>query len=114
MTGQQQETRSAKDAGDLQVASAYVLGPSVDLLTVEHIRQELLAALERAAGSRATLSVDASHVECLTTPGAQLLVAASRYAAEHGQSFRVSARSTVVDSVFNDLGLTSYLDEWRT
>jgi len=89
-------------------AATVVLDSVIDLVTVDHLREQLLPAI----AADGTVVVDAHAVECLTTPGVQLLLAASRSAAECGQRFHLINPSETVVNVFGELGLSAMIEEW--
>lgn len=72
----------------------------------------LKAALQQAVSGGQPLTVKASAVERLSTPCAQVLVAAQRAMVAANLGFKLSEPSDPFIDAFNDLGLFPVLKQW--
>jgi chemotaxis protein CheX len=78
-----------------------VLPPLLDLPGAEPLCRELLA---RMLAAEPTV-LDGSQVTRVSTPSAQVLVAARRSAEARGLSFKLNAPSNVLTEALTDLGI---------
>jgi chemotaxis protein CheX len=110
--------------GDLKLAPAKKRGPKVlpgpkpepavsmlpqilDLTGARPLRDSLAGLL-----SRGTVVLDASAVERMSTPCAQVLLAAGRAAGPAGTAFKITNPSTVFRTALADLGLWAEFSNW--
>ncbi len=88
--------------------ASFSLPPVLDLLQATKLHEALLGAL--AAGQAVCL--DGTEVERLTTPAAQVLMAAGAEAARRHLAFSLRNPSAALASGFTCLGLEQTLVEW--
>ncbi|MBF0335411.1 MAG: STAS domain-containing protein [Alphaproteobacteria bacterium] len=72
----------------------------------------LADGLRAALGAGDGLTIDASAVERLSTPAAQVLLAAARSCEQADRPFRVRRPAAAFTAALTDLGLASSLKEW--
>ena len=89
-------------------SSVIDLDADLDLVAATALKEQLL----EASGQGGAVTVDASSVERLTTPCAQVLVAAARSLAEQDRPFALKSPSEAFVSAFADLGLDAVLQQW--
>ena len=75
------------------------LPPALDITQAHRLRDNILALL-----GQQSISLDASDVERMSTPCAQVLLAAGRSAAAGGVPYRILNASAVFRSALADLG----------
>lgn len=74
--------------------------------------QPLVDSLRHGLGTSADVTVQADAVERVSTACVQALLAASRHAAESGQSFIIAKPSEALAEACDDLGLSAWLKQW--
>lgn len=104
------------DAQDIGALVQAALGPGdaggllpdiLDFTQAQPLRDTLTMLLNAGA-----LMLDASAVERMSTPCAQVLLAAGRTAASSGASFKILNASAAFRTALADLGLQSEFDNW--
>jgi len=104
------ETTSG-DAAAIAAAQAesvvHVLPQMLDLVQASHLRDDMV----RVAGETNTV-LDAAAVERMSTPCAQILIAAGRAAQATGKSFKITNASDVFRAGIADLGLQAEFSNW--
>ena len=95
-----QPAKSADDAGSL-------LPQILDFTQAQPLRDTMAVLL-----SGETLELDASAVERMSTPCAQVLLATGRAAASAGASFKILNASTAFRTAIADLGLQPEFKNW--
>jgi anti-anti-sigma regulatory factor len=98
------EVRSAK----IQASSISELPQILDLTYANSLRDILTALM----GGGSAVILDAAAVERMSTPCAQVLLAAGRAFASSGQSCRILNASGVFRTALVDLGLERAFSEW--
>jgi anti-anti-sigma regulatory factor len=86
----------------------HVLPDCLDLTRAQELRDELSAALLRGT----PLQIDASAVERLSTPCAQVLLAAGRAAAAGPAPLSITDPSDAFRAALADLGLQAEFSSW--
>jgi anti-anti-sigma regulatory factor len=84
-----------------------MLAEVLDLAQATSLR-DVMATLLRGDA----VILDAGAVERMSTPCAQVLLAAARAAESAGLRFTISNASAAFQTAFADLGLQSEFDEW--
>ncbi len=93
--------------GEIAEAAPTSLPPILDLTFAKPLRDSLTALF---GGS--VVDLDAGAVERMSTPCAQVLLAAGRAAVSMGISFRIMNASTVFRTALADLGLERAFSDW--
>ena len=88
-------------------SSAIYLDADLDLTAAAALKKQLLGAVEQGA----LVHVDASSVERITTPCAQVLVAAARSLSNQGGGLVVKSPSEPFVSAFSELGLNEVMQQ---
>ena len=83
---------------------------TVDMRSAQDLKDQLTAALV----SDPVLRLDGSQTTHVTTPGVQVLLAASQSAKSSGGRITLTRSSEALDAAFLELGLASELAEWGT
>ncbi|CCD85464.1 conserved protein of unknown function, putative anti-sigma factor antagonist [Bradyrhizobium sp. ORS 285] len=99
-------TTEPDDAGDMPRAP-YALPQMLDLTQAAQLREEMIRI---AADS--SIVLDASGVGRMSTPCAQILLAAARSAQAANKPFRITQASELFRAAIIDLGLQHELDKW--
>ena len=86
----------------------FVLPEALSIHTVESVA----ATLQEMVVPPYRLTVDVSHVEVMTTPGAQLLLALGTTLAQCGGGLTLHQPSAALIDTFQQLGLASQLESW--
>jgi anti-anti-sigma regulatory factor len=87
----------------------FTLPATITIDNIESLAKDLLALnIENGA----TLTLDASHTEIITTPGAQLLIALDKSLTNKCGKLIVYQPKDVLMTVFKSLGLEHYLTKW--
>jgi chemotaxis protein CheX len=112
MTETSSETASsaaagAQIAGSAEDRSPHVLHQMLDLVQASHLRDAMIGM----SGAGAIL-LDAAAVERMSTPCAQILLAAGRAAGAAGRPFKITNASEVFRAAIADLGLQSDFSNW--
>lgn len=89
--------------------ASFLLPAVVDISTVGEIYEALKLVVQESA----TVKVDASKVERITTSGVQLLLSAERTLNQGGGALMLADASDAFVSVLGGLGLRCKLDEWK-
>jgi chemotaxis protein CheX len=79
----------------------------LDFTQAQPLRETMTTLLNAGA-----LMLDASAVERMSTPCAQVLLATGRTAASSGASFKILNASAAFQTALADLGLQSEFDNW--
>ncbi len=79
----------------------------LDITQARPLRDNLLALL-----GQQSITLDASSIDRMSTPCAQILLAAGRSAAGRGVPFRILNASAVFRSALTDLGLQPEFSKW--
>jgi chemotaxis protein CheX len=87
--------------------AAHALANMLDLTQASHLRDEML----RLAGEPGIV-LDAAGVERMSTPCAQILLAAGRTARASEKSFKITNASEVFRTAITDLGLQAEFGNW--
>jgi chemotaxis protein CheX len=104
------------DAQDIDALVQAALGPGdagsllpaiLDFSQAQPLRETMTTLLNAGA-----LTLDASAVERMSTPCAQVLLATGRTAASSGASFKILNASAVFRTALAELGLQSEFDNW--
>lgn len=74
--------------------------------------QQLLEEINANIDNYSTFSVDASEVERIGTPGAQVLISLNEYCRQHNFKINVTKPSPQFIAAFRDLGLDVHVQEW--
>jgi anti-anti-sigma regulatory factor len=74
--------------------------------------QPLVDSLRHGFGTSENVLVQADAVERVSTACVQALLAASRHAADAGQTFIIAQPSEVLAEACDDLGLSAWLKQW--
>ena len=74
--------------------------------------QPLVDSLRHGMGTSENVLVQAEGVERVSTACVQALLAASRQAADAGQTFVIANPSEVLAEACDDLGLSAWLKQW--
>jgi anti-anti-sigma regulatory factor len=96
------ETRSA------QSDISFALPP---MMTIETAEAVAAVFKELPIAEEMILTLDASHVERLTTPGIQIILSLEKTLAEHGGTLVVNGRQESFVHVFQDMGLQRLLSK---
>jgi anti-anti-sigma regulatory factor len=111
-----QATRSnmAREQHDVNTASAQDQMPTLlpqllDIVQAQSLRDELVRLL-----GMGSLTLDASAVDRMSTPSAQVLLAAGRAAVAAGLGFQIIKASDVFRTALADLGLQAEFKNWMT
>ena len=102
----------AKGANDVAILSSHdpdsnSLPQMLDLPQAKSLKDDLVRLLERGA-----VVLDASAVERMSTPSAQVLLAACRAATAAGTEFQIVNASEVFQTALADLGLQAEFKNW--
>ena len=95
----------SEDAGQARLG----LPSDLDLAMAQPLVDSLRHGLGTTTG---TVVVQADAVERVSTACVQALLAASRHAADKGQTFIIAQPSEVLAEACDDLGLTAWLKQW--
>jgi len=106
----QETTTTPQNDAAGTAAGAVVLPAILDMRAVLDLHTQLQAAVERAGD----LPLDASAVERMSTPCAQVLLATDKTLAGlgSGHALRLVAASAAFEDTFRDLGYGAVLDKW--
>jgi anti-anti-sigma regulatory factor len=85
----------------------HLLPQMLDLVQATHLRDDMM----RLAGAGGLL-LDASAVERMSTPCAQVLLAAARAAQASKESFKITNASETFRTAIAELGLQSEFSNW--
>jgi len=91
----------------LQHPTAHQLPPVLDIVQAQGLRDDMVRLLQGGA-----MVLDAGAVERMSTPCAQVLMAAGRAAATSGSRLQIVNCSTVFVSALADLGLQTEFKDW--
>ena len=91
-------------------SKAIVLPSVLDLLAADSLRARLVAAV----GERAPIVLAAGDVERMSTPCAQVLLAAARTAEMAGISMHIDNASRGFIDALDDLGLRGTFEKWMS
>jgi chemotaxis protein CheX len=94
-------------AGPAGAGGAHLLPQMLDLVQAMHLRDDLV----RLADTDSIL-LDAGEVERMSTPCAQILLAAARAARASDKSFKITNASETFRTAIADLGLDSEFSNW--
>lgn len=83
------------------------------VVTLDTIREIADGLKKLSPGSSATLVLDVSKIEIISTPGVQMLIAAAKSAKEANGKIRMASINAAVLQAFEDIGLASYVKEWE-
>lgn len=92
-----------------KVASALNVPEVVDIKNVE----AFLSSVRDAMANSNDIELDCSKVERMTTPGIQVILSAAKTAVEKGGKITLKDPSENMTVIFNDLGLSEQLQEWK-
>jgi anti-anti-sigma regulatory factor len=84
------------------------LANNVDQTYAQQLLEEILANMD----AQSSFTINASAVERIGTPGAQVLMAFHQYCREHNLKIKIEKPSQQFKSAFQDLGLDEYVQEW--
>lgn len=105
------ETRSNElhdsAASSASASGAHLLPQMLDLVQAMHLRDDMMRLV--AADS---ILLDAAAVERMSTPCAQILLAAARAAAASRKPFKITKASETFRTAIADLGLESEFSNW--
>jgi len=90
-----------------QPSGPYCLPQTLDLTHARSLRETMIALLPRSA-----IVLDASAVERMSTPCAQVLLAAGQAAEEANSRFQIVNASECFQAAIDDLGLQSQFTNW--
>ncbi len=96
-------------AAPRQRAKSLALPAILDIGNAQELRDSLVAALERSP----VLRLNGSKTQQVSTPGVQVLLAASQSATAGGGRLILSNPSPALREAFESLGLPNLLSEWR-
>jgi anti-anti-sigma regulatory factor len=96
-------------AAPRQRAKTLALPAILDIGNAQELMDSLVAALEQSP----MLRLNGSKTGQVTTPGAQVLLAASQSALAGGGKLILSSPSQALQEAFEALGLPNQLSEWR-
>jgi anti-anti-sigma regulatory factor len=99
-------TTEPDDAGDMARAP-HALPQMLDLTQAAQLREEMIRI-----GADRSVVLDASGVERMSTPCAQILLAAARSAQAASKPFKITQASELFRTAITDLGLQHELDKW--
>lgn len=88
-------------------AAAHVLAQMLDLTQAHHLRDDMMRLSAEAA-----VVLDASAVERMSTPCAQILLATARGAAAANKTFKITQASEIFRTAIADLGLQAEFSNW--
>ena len=75
---------------------------------------ELLSTLHKAVYRGRPVEIDCSEVTIMSTPCAQILLAAGKELSRSDQVMSLSQSSEEFDRAMTDLGLADHLESWKT
>lgn len=84
------------------------LASNVDQQYAQQLLEEILANID----TQSAFVINASAVERMGTPGAQVLVSLNNYCKENSLQIRIDHPSAQFISAFRDLGLDEHVQEW--
>ena len=94
-------------AGSAGVGGAHLLPQMLDLVQAMQLRDDMM----RLVGADSVL-LDAGAVERMSTPCAQILLAAARAAGASRKPFKITNASETFRTAIADLGLDSEFSNW--
>ena len=100
-------TPSIETCAEAASATAYPLPQMLDLMQASQLRDDLI----RLSGHESIL-LDASGVERMSTPCAQILLAAGHGAKAANKLFKITQASELFRTAIADLGLRHEFDNW--
>ena len=99
-SGNTHSTRNDKDA------ISFILPPLMTIETAEALAAELKQLL---LAEKTCLTLDASHVENITTPGLQLILSLEKTLSDQGGTLTINGKRDSFMHAFSDVGLASVL-----
>ena len=96
-------------AAPRQRAKALTLPAILDIGNAQELQDSLAGALERSP----VLRLNGSKINQVSTPGVQVLLAASQSALAGGGKLILASPSPALQEAFESLGLPNQLSEWR-
>ena len=96
-------------AAPRQRAKALTLPATIDIGNAQELLDSLAAALEQSP----VLRLNGAKTIQVSTPGVQVLLAASQSALAGGGRLILSSPSQALQDAFDGLGLPNQLSEWR-
>ena len=96
------------DGGKMSEESAFILPP---MMTIEAVDQLADAIRKLPVSGKNSVTLDASCVENITTPGVQLLVSLAATLATQDISLIFNGKSEVFTRAFSDTGLAGFLSK---
>jgi anti-anti-sigma regulatory factor len=104
------KSKSTKKPATSTQSVVEVLPAALDASNIESI-YKIFLSLSKKKTKEVTL--DASAVERLTTPAVQLLLSLAKTLHNTDMQFSILQPSVVFDEVFDDMGLSVELEDWR-